>query len=81
MGTREDDSDRSPTVDAADSGATGSHQGRRRRIDIMPGTGSARAEAINVGRHEMLTDTLRKQIKSLAERGVKRPRIGADAVC
>jgi acetolactate synthase-1/2/3 large subunit len=29
----------------------------------------------------MLTDTLRKQIKSLAERGVKRPRIGADALC
>jgi hypothetical protein len=45
----------------------------------MPGAGSAQAEAISAGRHEMLTDTLRKQIKSLAERGLKRPRIGADA--
>jgi acetolactate synthase I/II/III large subunit len=55
--------------------------GARDRINHMPGAGTARAEAINAGRHEMLTDTLRKQIKSLAERGLKRPRIGADAVC
>src|SRR5664279_2279871 len=51
------------------------------RINHMPGAGTARADAISAGRHEMLTDTLRKQIKSLAERGLKRPRIGADAVC
>src|SRR5512141_2150106 len=53
----------------------------RQRINHMPGAGTARAEAISAGRHEMLTDTLRKQIKSLAERGLTRPRIGADAVC
>ena len=29
----------------------------------------------------MLTDTLRKQIKSLAERGLTRPRIGVFADC
>jgi acetolactate synthase-1/2/3 large subunit len=29
----------------------------------------------------MRTDTPRKHVKSLAERGLKRPRIGADAVC
>src|SRR5664280_1903770 len=86
MGTREDDSDRSPTVDAADSSAAGTAaqlapDGNRRRIDHMPGAGSTRADAISAGRHEMLTDTLRKQIKSLAERGLKRPRIGADALC
>jgi len=86
MGTREDDSDRSPTVDAADSSAAGTaaqlaSDGNRRRIDHMPGAGSTRADAISAGRHEMLTDTLRKQIKSLAERGLKRPRIGADALC
>jgi len=91
MGTRADDSGRTPTATAAGGGgpslsatsaargaATGSGRGR---INHMPGAGTARADAINAGRHEMLTDTLRKQIKSLAERGVKRPRIGADAVC
>ena len=76
----------SPGGHAATTGhaaATGhaAPDGNRRRIDHMPGAGSTRAEAINAGRHEMLTDTLRKQIRSLAERGVKRPRIGADAVC
>jgi acetolactate synthase-1/2/3 large subunit len=80
MGTRDDDSDRSPKS-AAGTAADSAPAGSRRRIDHMPGAGSARAEAINAGRHEMLTDTLRKQILSLAERGVKRPRIGADAVC
>ena len=66
MGTRNDDSDRSPTVDAAgtaaDSAPAGhsAPDGNRRRIDHMPGAGSTRAEAINAGRHEMLTDTLRK---------------------
>src|ERR1035437_8176841 len=86
MGIREDDSDRSPTVDAPDSSAAGTAaqlapDGNRRRIDHMPGAGSTRADAISAGRHEMLTDTLRKQIKSLAERCLKRPRIGADALC
>jgi acetolactate synthase-1/2/3 large subunit len=47
----------------------------------MPGAGTDRAAAISAGRREMLTDNLRNQIKSLAERGLKRPRIGADAVC
>ncbi len=72
MGTKED----ARTATATDAAGP-----ERRRIDHMPGAGSARADAINAGRHEMLTDTLRKQIKSLAERGVKRPRIGADALC
>src|ERR1035437_7693776 len=76
----------SPGGHAATTGhaaATGhaAPDGNRRRIDHMPGAGSTRAEAVNAGRREMLSDTLRKQIKSLAERGVKRPRIGADAVC
>jgi acetolactate synthase-1/2/3 large subunit len=53
----------------------------RERINHMPGAGTARAEAISAGRREMLSDAHRNQIKSLAERGVKRPRIGADAVC
>jgi acetolactate synthase-1/2/3 large subunit len=47
----------------------------------MPGAGTARAEAISAGRREMLHDARRNEIKSLAERGLKRPRIGADAVC
>src|SRR5450759_559538 len=90
MGITDDESDRSPKLAAGSGSAVSavgtrvgvaSTAGRRRQIDHMPGTGSARAEAINAGRHEMLTDTLRKQILSLAERGVKRPRIGADAVC
>ena len=54
---------------------------KRERINHMPGAGTARADAISAGRHEMLTDTLRNQIKTLAERGLTRPRIGADAVC
>jgi acetolactate synthase-1/2/3 large subunit len=74
MATRDDDAGRSPT-------ATEAGESERQRINHMPGAGSARAEAINAGRHEMLTDTLRKEIKSLAERGLKRPRIGADALC
>ena len=47
----------------------------------MPGAGTPVADAISTGRREMLSDAKRNQIKSLAERGVKRPRIGADAVC
>ena len=54
---------------------------KRQRINHMPGAGTERAEAISAGRREMLTDSRRLQIKSLAERGIKRPRIGADAVC
>ncbi len=100
MGTRVDDSGRTPTATAEGAGgssmsaagattsgtttASARPEGRasgRERINHMPGAGTARADAINAGRHEMLTDTLRKQIRSLAERGVKRPRIGADAVC
>jgi acetolactate synthase-1/2/3 large subunit len=71
------------TATAADDAAGAAQAGaaERSRINHMPGAGSARADAISAGRHEMLTDTLRKQIKSLAERGAKRPRIGADAVC
>jgi acetolactate synthase-1/2/3 large subunit len=53
----------------------------RRRSNHMPGAGTARAEEISAGRREMLTDTRRPQIRSLAERGLTRPRIGADAVC
>jgi acetolactate synthase-1/2/3 large subunit len=71
MTTTDDSSGRSP---AATKGA-------RRRINHMPGAGTARAEEINAGRREMLTDARRLHIKSLAERGVKRPRIGGDAVC
>jgi acetolactate synthase I/II/III large subunit len=70
MGTKEDDSGRTAAATSA-----------RDRINHMPGAGTQRADAISAGRHEMLTDTLRKQIKSLAERGLKRPRIGADALC
>ncbi|MFI5258480.1 MAG: biosynthetic-type acetolactate synthase large subunit [Candidatus Limnocylindrales bacterium] len=92
METRADDSGRAPTATAAGAGRSSAHAAGasargaatdfgRGRINHMPGAGTARAEAINAGRREMLTDTLRKQIKSLAERGVKRPRIGADAVC
>jgi acetolactate synthase-1/2/3 large subunit len=67
---------------ASGSDATsGAEAAERRRINHMPGAGTARAEAISAGRREMLTDSRRLQIKSLAERGVKRPRIGADAVC
>jgi acetolactate synthase-1/2/3 large subunit len=54
---------------------------RRERINHTPGAGTERAAAIEAGRREMLTDNLRNQIKTLAERGLKRPRIGADAVC
>jgi hypothetical protein len=59
----------------------GGAPGRRERINHMPGAGTARAEAISAGRREMLSDAHRNQIRSLAERGVKRPRIGADAIC
>jgi len=59
----------------------GGARGRRERINHMPGAGTARAEAISAGRREMLSDAHRNQIRSLAERGVKRPRIGADAIC
>jgi hypothetical protein len=72
MGTKDADADRPPTVTA---------NGKRDRINHMPGAGTARADAISAGRREMLGDARRIELKSLAERGVKRPRIGADAVC
>jgi acetolactate synthase-1/2/3 large subunit len=62
-------------------GAAGDSAAERGRINHMPGAGTPRAEAINAGRREMLTDSHRLHVKSLAERGAKRPRIGADAVC
>jgi acetolactate synthase I/II/III large subunit len=76
MGTQDDGPGRAPgsTAEAPPKAA-------RERINHMPGAGTAKAAAISAGRHEMLTDTVRRQIRSLAERGVKRPRIGADAVC
>jgi acetolactate synthase-1/2/3 large subunit len=89
MGTKEDDSGRSRTATTAAAATNAPGAGevgaaptdRRERINHMPGAGSARAEAISAGRREMLSDATRNQIRSLAERGVKRPRIGADAVC
>ena len=84
MGTRKDDSGRSSTATTADKPASdgGDEAGQRReRINHTPGAGTERAAAIEAGRREMLTDNLRNQIKTLAERGLKRPRIGADAVC
>ncbi|HEX7431642.1 MAG TPA: biosynthetic-type acetolactate synthase large subunit [Candidatus Limnocylindrales bacterium] len=93
MGTTDDGSGRTRTatsgepketqgVDGTKNAAAAAGGGSSKaRINHMPGAGTARAEAVNAGRREMLSDTLRKQIKSLAERGVKRPRIGADAVC
>ena len=81
MGTREDDSDRRPTAATTQTSEADVATAERHRINHMPGAGSARAAAISAGRHEMLTDNLRNQIKTLAERGLKRPRIGADAVC
>ncbi len=81
MGTREDRSGRSPTATTAPAPGAHGAANRRERIDHMPGAGTDRAAAISAGRREMLTDNLRNQIKSLAERGLKRPRIGADAVC
>ena len=94
MGTKEDSSGRSPTARIATPApstpatdavgparAGGAPRAEPQRINHMPGAGTARAEAISAGRREMLSDATRNQIKSLAERGVKRPRIGADAVC
>src|SRR5664280_1573274 len=84
MGTRKDDSGRSSTATTADKPASdgGDEAGQRReRINHTPGAGTERSAAIEAGRREMLTDNLRNQIKTLAERGLKRPRIGADAVC
>jgi acetolactate synthase I/II/III large subunit len=69
------------TTDESSGRSSTATKGARQRIDHTPGAGTARAEAINAGRREMLTDSRRLQIKSLAERGVKRPRIGADALC
>ncbi len=69
------------TTDESSGRSSTATKGARQRIDHTPGAGTARAEKINAGRREMLTDSKRLQIKSLAERGVKRPRIGADAVC
>jgi acetolactate synthase-1/2/3 large subunit len=69
------------TPAAAATAAAGAAAAGRERINHMPGAGTARAEAISAGRREMLNDATRKEIKSLSERGVKRPRIGADAVC
>jgi acetolactate synthase-1/2/3 large subunit len=91
MGTRDDGPGRTRTAtseasagrerSAGDGAGTAATATPRARINHMPGAGTARAEAVSAGRREMLTDTRRLQIKSLAERGVKRPRIGADAVC
>jgi acetolactate synthase-1/2/3 large subunit len=90
MATRDDGPERSQTATEARSGSNGESPageavagagGQRRRINHMPGAGTATAEAISSGRREMLADTRRLQIKSLAERGLNRPRIGADAVC
>ena len=82
MGITEDGAGRSPTAPAVTAAPTvADGVANRERINHMPGAGTARAEAISAGRREMLHDTRRLQIKSLAERGVKRPRIGADAVC
>ena len=69
MGTTDDGPGRSPTATSS------------RRINHMPGAGTPTADAISAGRREMLTDRHRLQIKSLAERGLSRPRIGADALC
>jgi acetolactate synthase-1/2/3 large subunit len=69
------------TTDGSSGRSSTATKGARQRIDHTPGAGTPRAEAINAGRREMLTDSRRLQIKSLAERGVKRPRIGADALC
>ena len=71
MGTTDEGPGRSPTATSAE----------RERINHMPGAGSPRADAISAGRREMLADSHRLQIKTLAERGANRPRIGADAVC
>jgi acetolactate synthase-1/2/3 large subunit len=65
---------------AGSPGPDGTLSGRE-RINHMPGAGTERADAISAGRREMLSDARRNQIRSLAERGVKRPRIGADAIC
>ncbi len=86
MATRQDAGRSSTATTAqpsADDGAAGTAEAGRphQRINHMPGAGSERAAAIEAGRREMLTDNLRNQIKTLAERGLKRPRIGADAVC
>jgi acetolactate synthase-1/2/3 large subunit len=68
--------------DGASNGSDGAASvSNRERINHMPGAGSTRAEAISAGRREMLADTRRLQIKTLAERGLNRPRIGADALC
>jgi acetolactate synthase-1/2/3 large subunit len=84
MAIRQDDSGRSPTATTAQPPATdgaGEAGTPHQRINHMPGAGTDRAAAIEAGRREMLTDNLRNQSKTLAERGLKRPRIGADAVC
>jgi acetolactate synthase-1/2/3 large subunit len=91
MGTKDADAGRPPTATAATAAASPgagaltssdpATNGKRDRINHMPGAGTARADAITAGRREMLSDATRREIKSLAERGVKRPRIGADAVC
>ena len=79
MGTQDEGPGRAPAIPAEAPPATGG--GGRERINHMPGAGSARAAAISAGRHEMLSDSLRRRVRTLAERGIKRPRIGADAVC
>jgi acetolactate synthase I/II/III large subunit len=91
MGTKDADAGRPPAATAATAAASPgvsaltssdpATNGKRDRINHMPGAGTARAAAISAGRREMLSDATRREIKSLAERGVKRPRIGADAVC
>jgi len=86
MVTKEEGLGRTPgagspgAVGAPDGTPDGTPAGRE-RINHMPGAGTERAGAISAGRREMLGDARRNQVRSLAERGVKRPRIGADAVC
>jgi acetolactate synthase-1/2/3 large subunit len=88
MATRDGGPGRTATTgDASGSNGTANgsgaaaHGSKRERINHMPGAGTARAEAISAGRREMLADTRRLQVKTLAERGLNRPRIGADALC
>jgi acetolactate synthase I/II/III large subunit len=81
MGTSNDGPGRSPGATAQEPPAAAGSSPKRERIDHTPGAGTARAQAINAGRREMMGDAHRARMRTLAERGLKRPRIGADAVC
>jgi acetolactate synthase-1/2/3 large subunit len=86
MGTKEDGSGRSP---AATTGVVAKAAGTsavetkppKERIDHTPSAGTGCVAAPSAGRGEARTEAPRRHVKSLAERGLKRPRIGADAVC